>query len=38
MLSFAETLGRLAVGDPQTYPRERLEAYAVAAMTLLAGK
>jgi hypothetical protein len=38
MLSFAEMLGRLAVNDPETYPRERLEAYAVAAMTLLAGE
>ena len=26
MLSFAEMLGRLAVNDPETYPRERLEA------------
>jgi AcrR family transcriptional regulator len=32
MLSFAEMLGRLAVNDPETYPRERLEEFAVAAM------
>jgi hypothetical protein len=25
-------LGRLAVNDPETYPRERLEEFAVAAM------
>jgi AcrR family transcriptional regulator len=37
MLSFAEMLGRLAVNDPDTYPRERLEDYAAAAMALLAG-
>jgi AcrR family transcriptional regulator len=35
MLSFAEMLGRLAVNDPQTYPRERLEAYALRAMELV---
>ena len=35
MLSFAEMLGRLAVNDPQTYPRERLEAYALGAMELV---
>jgi AcrR family transcriptional regulator len=34
MLSFAEMLGRLAVNDPQTYPRERLEEFAVAALRL----
>ena len=34
MLSFAEMLGRLAVNDPETYPRERLEEFAVAAMGL----
>ena len=28
MLSFAEMLGRLAVNDPETYPRERLEEFA----------
>jgi hypothetical protein len=38
MLSFAEMLGRLAVTDPDTYPRERLEEFAVAALALLAGK
>jgi hypothetical protein len=32
MLSFAEMLGRLAVNDPETYPRERLKKFAVAAM------
>jgi hypothetical protein len=32
MLSFAEMLGRLAVNDPETYPRERLEEFAAAAM------
>jgi hypothetical protein len=35
MLSFAEMLGRLAVSDPTGYPRERLEKFATAAMTLL---
>lgn len=34
MLSFAEMLGRLAVNDPDTYPRERLEAFARTAMSL----
>jgi hypothetical protein len=38
MLSFAEMLGRLAVSDPDTYPRERLEQYAVAALGLLGAK
>jgi len=38
MLSFAEMLGRLAVSDPDTYPRERLEEYARAAMALLGGR
>ena len=28
MLSFAEMLGRLAINDPDTYPRERLEEFA----------
>jgi len=37
MLSFAEMLGRLAIGDPETFPRERLEQFAAAAMGL-AGK
>jgi hypothetical protein len=32
MLSFAEMLGRLAVNDPETYPRERLEEFAAAAL------
>ena len=32
MLSFAEMLGRLAINDPETYPRERLEEFAAAAM------
>jgi hypothetical protein len=36
MLSFAEMLGRLAINDPQTYPRERLEEFAVAVMGLTA--
>lgn len=36
MLSFAEMLGRLAVNDPDTYPRERLEQFAHSAMALLA--
>lgn len=34
MLSFAEMLGRLAVNDPDTYPRERLEQFAGAALFL----
>ncbi len=34
MLSFAQTLGRLAISDPETYPRERLEQFARAALTL----
>jgi AcrR family transcriptional regulator len=34
MLSFAEMLGRLAVNDPDTYPRERLEEFARTAMSL----
>jgi AcrR family transcriptional regulator len=34
MLSFAEMLGRLAINDPETYPRERLEAFAAAAMRI----
>ena len=36
MLSFAEMLGRLAVNDPDRYPRERLERYATVAMTMFA--
>jgi AcrR family transcriptional regulator len=35
MLSFAEMLGRLAVNDPDVYPRARLEEYALAAMGML---
>lgn len=38
MLSFAELLGRLAVNDPDTYPRARLESYAATAMALLGAK
>ncbi|OLO99966.1 TetR family transcriptional regulator [Mycolicibacterium porcinum] len=38
LLSFAEMLGRLAVHDPDNYPRERLEQYAAAAMTMFAGR
>jgi hypothetical protein len=34
MLSFAEMLGRLAINDPETYPRERLEEFATAAMRI----
>ncbi len=34
MLSFAEMLGRLAISDPETYPRERLVEFARAAMAL----
>ena len=34
MLSFAEMLGRLAINDPQTYPRERLESFARTALGL----
>nr|WP_319455503.1 MULTISPECIES: TetR/AcrR family transcriptional regulator [unclassified Mycobacterium] len=37
MLSFAEMLGRLAVNDPDGYPRERLESYAAALLGGLAG-
>lgn len=36
MLSFAEMLGRLAISDPESYPRERLEEFATAAMGLAA--
>ena len=38
LLSFAEMLGRLAVNDPETYPRERLEEFAAAAMGLMGGQ
>lgn len=37
MLSLAEMLGRLAVGDPETYTSERLAAYARALATLISG-
>lgn len=37
MLSFAEMLGRLAVSDPDTYPRERLEEFARTALSLRNG-
>ncbi|ORA37830.1 TetR/AcrR family transcriptional regulator [Mycobacterium aquaticum] len=37
MLSFAEMLGRLAVNDATPYPRERLEQFAMVAMTMFAG-
>ena len=37
MLSFAEMLGRLAVNDPETYPRERLEEFARTALSLRNG-
>jgi hypothetical protein len=37
MLSFAETLGRLAINDAAPYPRERLEQFAMVAMTMFAG-
>ena len=38
MLSFAEMLGRLAVNDPDTYPRERLEDYARTSMAMMSGR
>lgn len=34
MVSFAEMLGRLAVSEPDTYPRERLETFAAAMLGL----
>ncbi|MDX1884905.1 TetR/AcrR family transcriptional regulator [Mycolicibacterium sp. 120270] len=37
MLSFAEMLGRLAVSDPETFPRDRLETFARTAMSLAGG-
>ena len=37
MLSFAEMLGRLAITDPETSPRERLDQSATDAMALLGG-
>lgn len=36
MLSFAEMLGRLAARDPQTYPRERLEGFVTAMLSMVA--
>ena len=36
-LTVAEMLGRLAVSEPEEYPRERLQAYVRSIMTLLAG-
>ncbi|MGW4480765.1 TetR/AcrR family transcriptional regulator [Rhodococcus triatomae] len=36
MLSFAEMLGRLAVGDPDTFTRERLATYASALAGMIA--
>lgn len=38
MLSFAEMLGRLAVHDPETYTRDRLEEYAATTMRMFAGE
>jgi AcrR family transcriptional regulator len=38
MLSFAEMIGRLAVNDPDVYPRERLESYVAAALGRLGAK
>lgn len=35
MVSFAEMLGRLALSDPDTYPRERLEQFVTAALSRL---
>jgi AcrR family transcriptional regulator len=37
MLSFAEMLGRLAVNDPDTFPRERLDEFARTALSLRGG-
>lgn len=37
MLSFAEMLGRLAINDPETFPRQRLEDFA-SSMGLLSGR
>lgn len=36
LLSFAEMLCRLAVNDPDSYPRDRLEQYAATAVTMFA--
>jgi AcrR family transcriptional regulator len=38
MLSFAEMLGRLAVSNPETYSRRRLEEFATTAMALLSSQ
>ncbi|MGV0742001.1 TetR/AcrR family transcriptional regulator [Mycolicibacterium sp. XJ870] len=38
VLSFAEMLGRLAVNDPERYPRDRLEEYATVTMAMFAGR
>ncbi|MEC3957428.1 TetR/AcrR family transcriptional regulator [Nocardia sp. CDC153] len=37
LLTIAEMLGRLAVSEPDTYPRERIEAFVQAIVTLLVG-
>ena len=36
VLAVAEMLGRLAVGEPENYPRERLQDYIRSVVTLLA--
>ena len=36
-LVVAEILGRLAVSDPDKYPRERLQAYVRSIVALLTG-
>ncbi|WP_225731282.1 MULTISPECIES: TetR/AcrR family transcriptional regulator [unclassified Nocardia] len=38
LLTVAEMLGRMAVSDPETYPRERLEAFVQSIVGLLAGR
>ncbi|MFE1596106.1 TetR/AcrR family transcriptional regulator [Nocardia sp. NPDC058705] len=37
VLTVAEMLGRMAVSDPEKYPRERLQAYVRSIVTLLTG-
>ncbi|MFC3436632.1 TetR/AcrR family transcriptional regulator [Nocardia seriolae] len=37
LLTIAEMLGRLAVSDPEVYPRERIEGFAQAVVHLLVG-
>ncbi|MFD3706313.1 TetR/AcrR family transcriptional regulator [Nocardia sp. NPDC058658] len=37
VLTVAEMLGRMAVNDPEKYPRERLQAYVRSIVTLLTG-